>query len=528
MRILSRALVIRKGSPLAADDHSSGPFVWAIRLGSQVVWAVRTSGQSGRLGSQIAEGGAGPTRERSSDLRSGTGVRGWMNRLMRATVVASVVLGSGLLASEKGAAASTSPARPAPVCPGLGQTVTLHPGATGSVAATRAQVDAIEVQISAEQICITNLSEQYDQATYRLQQVDGALASTEKSLRAATGAKAASLAQLRNAALNAYMYDEPLQQISNFFSELTPTGSLEAAYTNDALGNVTQDLQAMQAAQKHYSSVQALLISERNRAQEEATGARRAESEATAVTDASEALLAHVKGKLAQQVAAQAALQAERDAAAVAKAATAREKAAEALKAEEAAQVAQSLGGGGSASQAANKAAKGAGDQSTSPPKHPTSNAQGEIAVHAAESFLGVPYVWGGASRSGVDCSGLVMLAWEAAGVNLAHSAATYRPKEHSGPITQLQPGDLLFYDFGGTRDRPRGHVRRLRTIRLEHDHPGGTHRNLRLIRSHLVRRSRRRRNALTTLETSCVSDLGRRDICSQVPCRRWCHHDGS
>jgi cell wall-associated NlpC family hydrolase len=379
-----------------------------------------------------------------------------MNQLIRATVVATVVLGSGLLASEQGAAASTnssSPARPAPVCPGLGQTVTLHQGATGSVAATRGQVDAIEVQISAEQICITNLSEQYDQATYRLQQVDGALASTEKSLRRATSAKAASLAQLRNAALNAYMYDEPLQQITNFFSELTPTGSLEAAYTNDALGNVTQDLQAMQAAQKHYSAVQALLISERNRAQQEATGARRAESEATAVTNASEALLAHVKGKLAQQVAAQAALQAERDAAAVAKAATAREKAAEALKAEEAAQVAQSLGGGGGgpASQAANKAGKGAGDQSTSPPKHPTDSAQGEIAVHAAESFLGVPYVWGGASRSGVDCSGLVMLAWEAAGVNLVHSAALQAQMSTPVPLTQLQPGDLLFYDFGGT-----------------------------------------------------------------------------
>jgi cell wall-associated NlpC family hydrolase len=387
-------------------------------------------------------------------LSSGTGVRGRVNQLIRATVVASVILGSGLLASEQSAVASTNPATlpsSGPVCPGVGRIVSLHPGATGSVAATRAQVDAIEVQIAAEQICIMNLSEQYDQASYRLQQVDGALASTQKNLREATDAKATSLSQLRNAAVNAYMYDAPLQQITNFFSELTPTGSLEAAYTADALGNVTQDLQAMQAAQKHFSAVQALLISERNRAAEETAGARHAESEATAVTNASRALLSQVKGKLARQVAAQAALQAERDAAAVASAATAREKAAEALKAEEAAQVAQSLGGGGSATQAANKAAKGAGDQSQSPPKHPTGSAQGEIAVHAAESFLGVPYVWGGASRSGVDCSGLVMLAWAAAGVNLVHSAALQAQMSTPVPLTQLQPGDLLFYDFGGT-----------------------------------------------------------------------------
>lgn len=67
--------------------------------------------------------------------------------------------------------------------------------------------------------------------------------------------------------------------------------------------------------------------------------------------------------------------------------------------------------------------------------------------VQKALSFVGTPYVWGGASASGLDCSGLVMLAARLSGLgSLPHNAAAQSSLGHSVSLSSLQPGDLLFW----------------------------------------------------------------------------------
>ena len=65
-------------------------------------------------------------------------------------------------------------------------------------------------------------------------------------------------------------------------------------------------------------------------------------------------------------------------------------------------------------------------------------------------SYIGTWYCWGGASRSCVDCSGLIMLAYEAAGIDFPHySGAQYEDTERV-PLYDIEPGDLLFYGYNG------------------------------------------------------------------------------
>jgi len=101
------------------------------------------------------------------------------------------------------------------------------------------------------------------------------------------------------------------------------------------------------------------------------------------------------------------------------------------------------------AAAAASATAAGSGS-GTAPPSNlpnPPASTLGGQAVAIAERYLGVPYVWGGASPSGFDCSGLTMYVYSQLGVSLPHNAAAqYYALPHVSE-SDLQPGDLVFFD---------------------------------------------------------------------------------
>jgi peptidoglycan DL-endopeptidase CwlO len=68
-------------------------------------------------------------------------------------------------------------------------------------------------------------------------------------------------------------------------------------------------------------------------------------------------------------------------------------------------------------------------------------------AAQIALRYLGVPYVWGGSSPSGFDCSGLVMYVYAQLGISLPHYTVAQYSATQPISMSQIQPGDLVFFD---------------------------------------------------------------------------------
>jgi len=107
-----------------------------------------------------------------------------------------------------------------------------------------------------------------------------------------------------------------------------------------------------------------------------------------------------------------------------------------------AARVASSSSANGSSSSSSSGGSSGGGGGAVVDP-----GGSGRSAVVGiAQRYLGVPYVWGGASPRGFDCSGLTMYCYAQIGIGLSHGATDQQRASTPVPLSALQPGDLVFF----------------------------------------------------------------------------------
>ena len=306
---------------------------------------------------------------------------------------------------------------------------TLVPGraSAATIAQKKAQAQRIAGQVSALNTKMEFAVEAYDAATQKLGVVQGKIRVNEQQLQVARYNLLVAHQQLTQNVVSIYK-----QNKADVLDVLLATRSFNDLVTEvSAMRRVGQSdsatVSTIAALKKQIAQRRVALLAEGRQAQ--ALVAQRASTRQQIEGDlqTQQTMLAGVKQQIAQMQAAAAAaakLAAQRAAAAAAAA----QKAARAAPQE----IQSSAGGGG-------------GGSTTS-----TAGAHGSI-VAIAQSCLGVPYVWGGASRSGFDCSGLAMYCYAQIGISLPHNAAMqYASITHVAHGSE-QPGDLVFFGYSAS-----------------------------------------------------------------------------
>jgi peptidoglycan DL-endopeptidase CwlO len=255
---------------------------------------------------------------------------------------------------------------------------------------------------------VGRLGQKYDAAQIKLRKLNNFINNTRATVKAIQGKVDSGNLQLRQDVIFAYVTSGSTEGNNPLFSKNATQEGATNVYTQLAEGNINTTIASLK-------SYRIELTQERGVLNAEDAHARAVERAAAKSFHTSRVLQASLKNTLSQ-VKGQIATDVEQDEAA--------------------------------ANAASASTLSGATAIAGFPAPPPDSVAN--VAIREAESFLGVPYVWGGASRSGVDCSGLVMLAYEAAGVDLPHYSGAQWDDTERVPLVDIQPGDLLFYGYNG------------------------------------------------------------------------------
>jgi cell wall-associated NlpC family hydrolase len=288
------------------------------------------------------------------------------------------------------------------------------PAGAASISSLKAEAASIESQINADGVEISALGQKYDEAENQIATLTQQIAQTESTIAADKQHVHHDQVTLRTAALNNYMSDGSAADANPLFAGNQLTFGEQAEYSQVAEGDLGTAVANLHTAQVQLGVQENSLNSQK--AQQESAASAAANARATADQDqaSEQSTLNSVNGQLQLLV----------------------------NQAQEAANL---------ASETTTEARLADARYSQIPPPPSAGGAAG-VAVAAAESQLGVPYVWGGETPGvGFDCSGLTAWSWGQAGVPLPHYSGAQMADTTPVPVSDLEPGDLLFYGPGGS-----------------------------------------------------------------------------
>lgn len=342
----------------------------------------------------------------------------------------------------------------------VGLLVSSVPARADEISDKRAQAAQLAAQIDSIGLQESALSEQYDKAVLTEQQAAQQVTVAQHQEQAAiTNAANARLA-VRKVALDAYVGGGTSTLAAQAGAGLPSAENevLRSEYETVLASNQQDALDQYRVAELQATTAERQLSAAQQRAAAQVGAVKSAETSVQQAQAQLQGTYAQVKGQLATLVAqAQAAQEAQRER--QAQLALAQQRAAQQARLQ-----AQTTAAQPQAPPAASSVAGGipasapptppAGTTGTGPPTQPTpTGTGGAVAVAAAMTRLGDPYVWGAAGPNTFDCSGLTMWAWAHAGLSLPHySGAQYSTTLHI-PVSDLQPGDLVFFADPGEHE---------------------------------------------------------------------------
>ena len=272
-----------------------------------------------------------------------------------------------------------------------------------TVSSLKAQAQAVAARLSSLNATMARQDEALDQALNRQSAVNAQVAAAAAAVAKAEAQVAGDRQAVQQQAVQAYMNGGTTSSIDQILQSSTSSVALQQSYLDSIADGEQASVDALRGDLLTLGQRQAGLEAAQKAANALVSEVRSARDASARAASAAQSQLAGVKGQLADAVAA-------------------------VYQAQQAALQSQDAG-------------LGSGDSLPPPP-----GAGASLAVGWAQRELGKPYVYGAAGPDSFDCSGLTMYVWAKAGVGLPHSAAGQWDDTVRVPMSDIQPGDLIFF----------------------------------------------------------------------------------